>query len=152
MPISANSVVQTGPNTHAGGLRAGFTIPAYQPAMDGDVKKAPITPAISEMTIDVTNLKKFFNLIFFYPHTNKLQFVRMRLGAQLSKSFLHCYSLALRRIDPFSFLFVFTTYQHSQVCWGVAWEIMVSRSPESIARYYQPAGEPSLYHSVRLDI
>lgn len=37
MPISAKSVVQTGPNTHAGGLRAGLTIPAYQPAMDGVV-------------------------------------------------------------------------------------------------------------------
>ena len=50
MPISANNVVQTGPNTHSGGLRAGLTIPAYQPAIDGAVKTEPIIPASSETT------------------------------------------------------------------------------------------------------
>src|SRR3989339_1749866 len=34
IPIRTNSVVQTGPKTHAGGLRAGLTISAYQPEID----------------------------------------------------------------------------------------------------------------------
>ena len=77
-PISKNNVVQTGPNTHAGGLRAGFTIPAYQPAMDGVIKNAPIIPATSETTSAMTNLKKlsiFMSLLFQHPY--KLQFVRV---------------------------------------------------------------------------
>ena len=60
MPISANSVVQTGPNTHAGGLRAGFTIPAYQPAMDGVVNTEPIIPASSETTMAMMSLNVLF--------------------------------------------------------------------------------------------
>src|SRR3989344_725999 len=58
IPISANNVVQTGPNTHAGGLRAGLTIPAYQPAMDGVVNTEPIIPANSDTPIAIINLKK----------------------------------------------------------------------------------------------
>ena len=66
MPMSAKSVVQTGPKTHAGGLRGGFTSVAYHPAMDGVVKKAPIIPAISDTPIAITNLKKLFNFMIVY--------------------------------------------------------------------------------------
>ena len=70
MPISANSVVQTGPNTHAGGLKVGFTSSAYQLspeaveglATDGIVTRDPTTPALSDTAIAIINLKKL--LIF----------------------------------------------------------------------------------------
>lgn len=64
MPISTNSVVQTGPNTHAGGLRAGLTISAYQPAMDGVVKTEPMMPASSEATIAMMSLNVLLIFIF----------------------------------------------------------------------------------------
>lgn len=56
MPISANRVVQTGANTHAGGLSAGFTIPAYQPAIDDVVNTEPMMPASSETTMATMSL------------------------------------------------------------------------------------------------
>src|SRR3989344_6605092 len=76
IPISANNVVQTGPNTHAGGLRAGFASSKYQSDRTaGAVKNAPITPAASETAIAITNLKKLFIRIkLFY---NILTFLRM---------------------------------------------------------------------------
>src|SRR3989344_5319997 len=67
IPISANNVVQTGPNTHAGGLRAGLTIPAYQPAIDEVVNTELIIPASSETTMAIMSLNVlliFINLFF----------------------------------------------------------------------------------------
>ena len=60
IPIRANSVVQTGPNTHAGGLRAGLTIPAYQPTMEGVVNTEPMMPASSETTMAMISLRVLF--------------------------------------------------------------------------------------------
>lgn len=45
MPISKNKAVQTGPNSQAGGLNAGFLSEAYQVGIDLLVKIAPIIPA-----------------------------------------------------------------------------------------------------------
>lgn len=56
MPISAKSVVQTGPNTYAGGLMGDFTIPAYQPAIEGVVNTESMTPASSEIMIVIMSL------------------------------------------------------------------------------------------------
>src|SRR3989344_6035223 len=81
IPISANNVVQTCPNTHAGGLRAGFASSKYQSdRIAGAVKSEPITPANSETTIAMTNFKKLFIRIdLFLQHPYKLEFVRMLL-------------------------------------------------------------------------
>lgn len=57
MPMSANNVVHTGPNTHAGGLRVGLAMSAYQPAMDGVVNTEPIIPASSETETAMTSLR-----------------------------------------------------------------------------------------------
>ena len=56
MPMSAKSVVQTGPNTHAGGLRAGFTIPAYTSNGWCGKHRANNTPTSSETTIAMMSL------------------------------------------------------------------------------------------------
>ena len=66
MPISANNVVQTGPNTHAGGLMAGLTISAYQPAMDGVVNTDPMMPASSETTIAMMSFEKLLSFIIIF--------------------------------------------------------------------------------------
>ena len=65
MPMSAKSVVQTGPNTHAGGLSAGRARVAYQPAMEGVVKSAPTIPAASDTAIAITSLRKLLIFIIF---------------------------------------------------------------------------------------
>jgi len=62
-PIIANRVVQTGANTHAGGLRAGFTSVEYQPAMDGAVNSEPIMPASSDTTMAMMSLNVLFIFI-----------------------------------------------------------------------------------------
>ena len=63
IPMRTKSVVQTGPNTHAGGLRAGRTSVAYQPAIDGVVKTEPMMPASSETTMAMINLNVLFIFI-----------------------------------------------------------------------------------------
>jgi len=44
-------VIQTGPNTELGGVKVGFLSPAYQVAIAGVVKMAPMPPAPSQATI-----------------------------------------------------------------------------------------------------
>ena len=51
MPIIAYSVVQTGPNSHPGGVHAGFARVAYQVGIAGVVASAPSPPASSQSTI-----------------------------------------------------------------------------------------------------
>ena len=65
MPMSAKIVVQTGPNTHAGGLRAGFTSVAYQPAIDSVVNTEPMMPASSETTMAMMSLNVLLIFIIF---------------------------------------------------------------------------------------
>jgi hypothetical protein len=57
MPMSTKSVVQTGPNTHDGGLRAGFVSTAYQLSIDGVVNIEPIIPASSDTTIAMISFR-----------------------------------------------------------------------------------------------
>lgn len=57
IPISTKSVVQTGPKTHEGGLRAGFIIAEYQPSIDGVVNIEPIIPASCDTTIAMMSFK-----------------------------------------------------------------------------------------------
>lgn len=52
IPIMANNVVHTGPNTHAGGLNEGLMISLYQPVIAGAVKSAPMLPAASQMRME----------------------------------------------------------------------------------------------------
>src|ERR1051326_5288227 len=56
MPISANRVVQTGPNTHDGGLNDGLIIPAYHVGIEGAENTEPTIPASSQTTIAVRSL------------------------------------------------------------------------------------------------
>ena len=56
MPMSANNVVQTGPNTHTGGLSGGLTRLSYQPSMDGIVNIEPMIPASSDITMERMSL------------------------------------------------------------------------------------------------
>lgn len=55
--MSTKSVVQTGPKTHDGGLRAGFVMSAYQPSIDGIVNIEPIIPASCDTTIAMMSFK-----------------------------------------------------------------------------------------------
>jgi len=64
--MRANSVVQTGPNTQAGGLSAGLTRAGYQVGMDGTVKKEPIIPADSETIIAMTSLNRLFIFMILF--------------------------------------------------------------------------------------
>ncbi len=57
IPISAKSVVQTGPNIHDGGLRSGFASVVYQLATDGVVNTEPIMPANSEIAMATMSLR-----------------------------------------------------------------------------------------------
>src|SRR3989344_4128654 len=63
IPISRYKIVQTGPNIQAGGLSAGFTIPAYQVGMDGTVNSEPATPASPETAMAITSLERLFSRI-----------------------------------------------------------------------------------------
>jgi hypothetical protein len=49
------STVQTGPKSHAGGVRAGFVSVAYQVGTAGAVKIDPISPASRQTTIAAKN-------------------------------------------------------------------------------------------------
>ncbi len=60
MPIRANNIVQTGPNTQAGGVSAGFASVAYHVGIDGVVNMAPIIPASSEIMMATINPTMFF--------------------------------------------------------------------------------------------
>jgi len=60
MPINKNNAVQTGANIQLGGLKGGFIIPAYHVPIEGAVKIEPISPAPSQINIEVINLNKFF--------------------------------------------------------------------------------------------
>ena len=64
MPISANKVVQTGANNHAGGLRAGLGSVAYHVGMDWAVKIEPIIPAASDIPMAIISLEKLLIFIF----------------------------------------------------------------------------------------
>ena len=72
MPMSAKIVVQTGPNTHAGGLRAGFTSVAYQPAIDSVVNTEPMMPASSETTMAMMSLNVLLIFILLNLSFNNL--------------------------------------------------------------------------------
>src|SRR3989344_2156567 len=69
IPIRKYRVIQTGLNIHAGGLRTGLTIPAYQPVIDGVVNTAPMMPASSETAMAIMSLNVlliFIKLFFLY--------------------------------------------------------------------------------------
>ena len=53
--ISTKSVVQTGPNTKAGGFHFGFSIVAYHWSISGVVAIAPIPPAPRQMAMQTIN-------------------------------------------------------------------------------------------------
>lgn len=59
IPMSAKSVVQTGPKIHDGGLNEGLITFAYQFPIEGVVKIEPIIPASSQNKIEAMILKVF---------------------------------------------------------------------------------------------
>lgn len=63
IPIKRYRVVQTGPNTHPGGLRKGFCKVAYQTGIAEIVKKEPIIPANSHTTTQIISFKKLLTLM-----------------------------------------------------------------------------------------
>lgn len=69
----ANKVVQTGPNTHDGGFKAGFTSIEYQPSIEGVVKIEPIIPASSETTIAMMSFM-VLGMFLLYQKIQKLKF------------------------------------------------------------------------------
>jgi hypothetical protein len=60
IPIRANNVVHTGPNTQFGGDNSGLITFAYHPLIAEEVKIEPITPAISAINTEIVSLKKLF--------------------------------------------------------------------------------------------
>ena len=65
IPMSAKSVVQTGPNTHAGGLNAGRARVAYQVEIEGVVNTEPMMPATSETIMAMISLSALFIFIMW---------------------------------------------------------------------------------------
>ena len=73
MPINRNKVVQTGANSQLGGLKDGLFKVGYQVLTAEVVKNDPITPAISQTTMLIINLPKFFiNLIYFSSFSSSI--------------------------------------------------------------------------------
>lgn len=55
IPIKMKSKVQTGANIQLGGLKLGFSKPAYQLGIDGLVAKDPINPTASGISTQTAN-------------------------------------------------------------------------------------------------
>jgi len=63
IPMRANKIIHTGPNTQFGGASVGLIRLMYQVGIDGIVKIEPITPASSQKIIATINLVKFMIFI-----------------------------------------------------------------------------------------
>ncbi len=64
MPIKINRAVQTGPNSHAGGLKLDFFKDSYQIGIERLVKIDPIKPATKQIIILIANFK--ISLLFIF--------------------------------------------------------------------------------------
>ena len=63
IPISKKSKVQTGANNQFGGLKNGFSSPAYQPCIEGIVNIEPTNPTSWQIRIEDINFKAFLTLM-----------------------------------------------------------------------------------------
>src|SRR4030042_4989534 len=81
----AYRMVQTGAKTQVGGLNGGLASPAYQPGMDGIVKKEPIIPASSH-TKTKTKIPKAFFMRSSSPPPSQFKASGVLFSADLEES------------------------------------------------------------------